>query len=165
MLHEIINKLSNHDLVVGLSKIKFENDKICDVCQIGKQTKTSFKFKNHISSSRLIELSHWSKQNLYFRWKRYFVVVVDDYTRLTWFFATKDEALKSFSKLDRKIQNEKWFMVSKLEMIMVANLKMNYLQKVCDQNKIAHKFSIARTLQTNGVVERKISIRRTFLPC
>ena len=39
----ILEKVSKHDLVKGLPKIKFEKDKICDACQMGKQTKISFK--------------------------------------------------------------------------------------------------------------------------
>lgn len=37
---KLISKLPN--LVVGLPNIKFEKYKICNVCQIGKQSKTSF---------------------------------------------------------------------------------------------------------------------------
>ena len=32
----IFEKVSKHDLVKGLPKIKFEKDKICDACQMGK---------------------------------------------------------------------------------------------------------------------------------
>lgn len=46
---ELLNKLSNQGLIVGLLIMKFENDKVCDACQIAKQTKGSFKSKNHIS--------------------------------------------------------------------------------------------------------------------
>lgn len=47
--------------------------------------------------------------------KRYALVVVDDFTKFSWagLPATKDEALKLFPKLCRKLQNKKGFMVSK----------------------------------------------------
>ena len=41
-----LNRLILNDLVVGLPKLKFEKDKLCDACQKGKQTRTSFKSKN-----------------------------------------------------------------------------------------------------------------------
>lgn len=43
---------------MGLSKIKLEKDKICDACQMGEQTKSSFKSRTHASSIRPLELLH-----------------------------------------------------------------------------------------------------------
>jgi len=47
---EFLNKVASKDLVVGLPKIKFEKDKLCDACQKGKQTRVSFKPKNIFST-------------------------------------------------------------------------------------------------------------------
>src|SRR4051812_34437812 len=47
-----LNKLTKHDLVIGLPKIKFVKDKLCDACQKGKQTKSSFKPKNVVTTTR-----------------------------------------------------------------------------------------------------------------
>ena len=52
----VISKLSRHDLVNGLPKVKFTSDKICEACAKGKQTCSSFKAKNIVSSSRPLEL-------------------------------------------------------------------------------------------------------------
>ena len=38
-----LNRLISKDLVIGLPRLKFEKDKLCDACQKGKQTKVSFK--------------------------------------------------------------------------------------------------------------------------
>ena len=46
---EHLNKWISKDLVVGLPKLKFEKDRLCDACQKGKQTRVSFKSKNIIS--------------------------------------------------------------------------------------------------------------------
>lgn len=54
----LISKLSNKDLVIGLPKIKFEKDRLCDACQMGKQTRTSFSSKNIVSTSRPLQLLH-----------------------------------------------------------------------------------------------------------
>ena len=53
-----INKLSSNDLVIGIPKFKFNKDKICSACQMGKQTKSSFKSKGSIQSDRCLELLH-----------------------------------------------------------------------------------------------------------
>ena len=47
-----LKKVSKYNLVKGLSKIKFEKDKICDACQMGKQTRTSFKSINMLNTTR-----------------------------------------------------------------------------------------------------------------
>lgn len=50
-----LNKLVSKGLVVGLPKLKFEKNKLCDVCQKGKQTKVPFiikkKKRKHISTT------------------------------------------------------------------------------------------------------------------
>ena len=47
-----LNRLASKDLVVTLPKLKFERDRLCEACQKGKQTKSSFKPLNMISLSR-----------------------------------------------------------------------------------------------------------------
>ena len=54
MIH--LNKLISKDLVIGLPKLKFEKDYICEACQKGKQIKNSFKLKNVVLSSKPPEL-------------------------------------------------------------------------------------------------------------
>ena len=44
--------------MIGIPKIKFNKDKICYACQMGKQTKSSFKSKGTIQSERCLELLH-----------------------------------------------------------------------------------------------------------
>ena len=49
--------MSKLDLVKGLPITKFVKDKICDVCQLGKQTKSPFKEKEsyfYFKTSRTI---------------------------------------------------------------------------------------------------------------
>jgi len=48
---EHLNKLISKDLVIGLPKLKFEKDRLCDACQKGKQVKVSFKSKNIVSTT------------------------------------------------------------------------------------------------------------------
>ncbi|KAH0686090.1 hypothetical protein KY284_016643 [Solanum tuberosum] len=44
-------KLSKLELVIELPKLKFEKDHICDACQLGEQTRSSFKVKDTITSA------------------------------------------------------------------------------------------------------------------
>ena len=94
----LISKLSKKDLVRGLPKLKFEKDHICDACQMGKQTRTSFKSKGMVSTSRPLELLHLdlfgpiTPSSL--GGKFYAFVIIDDYSRFTWtlFLRNKDES-------------------------------------------------------------------------
>jgi len=54
----LLNKLVIGDLVRGLPKLKFSNDKVCDACAKGKQTRFSFKAKKGVSTTRPLELLH-----------------------------------------------------------------------------------------------------------
>ena len=40
---EQLNKLISKDLLIGLPKLKFEKNRLCDACQKGKQVRVSFK--------------------------------------------------------------------------------------------------------------------------
>ena len=53
-----LNRLASKELVIGLPKLKFERDRLCEACQKGKQTKSSFEQLSVVSSSRPLELLH-----------------------------------------------------------------------------------------------------------
>ena len=109
----LIDKLSKNDLVVGLPKLKFVKDKVCDACQKGKQIKSSFKSKNVVSTSRPLQLLHMDligPSRIRSHGGNYYVfVIVDDYSRFTWtlFLTHKSDTFQAFTKLARQIQNQK----------------------------------------------------------
>ena len=84
---------------------------------IGKQVKTSFKCKNHISTSKPLQLIHINlfgpSRYASLSGKCYSIVIVDDFSRYTWvlFLVNKDDALDAFKVFCKKIQNEKnvWY--------------------------------------------------------
>ncbi|KAK2979169.1 hypothetical protein RJ640_007469 [Escallonia rubra] len=85
---EHLKDISSKELVRGLPKIKFEKDKVCDACQMGKQKKVSHKLKKMVSTSRPLQLLH---MDLFGPipttspcGKSYCFVIADDYSRYTW---------------------------------------------------------------------------------
>ena len=54
----LISEISQKELVKGLPKISFDNDSTCELCQRGKQTKSSFHSKNVVTTIRSLELLH-----------------------------------------------------------------------------------------------------------
>jgi len=99
-----LNRIASKELVIGLPKLKFERDKLCEACQKGKQTKNTFKPLNVISTSRPLELLHMDlfgpSRTMSLGGNYYGLVIVDDYSRFTWtfFIATKDETYHAFKK-------------------------------------------------------------------
>ncbi|GJS08717.1 retrovirus-related pol polyprotein from transposon TNT 1-94 [Tanacetum coccineum] len=113
-----INDLTKHDLVDGLSKFKYEKDHLCSACERGKSKKVSHPPKVVPSNHSKLELLHMDlcgpMRVASINGKRYFLAIVDDYSRFTWvyFLHTKDETpeiIKNF----------------------IARVQLNYNAKVC----------------------------------
>ena len=83
-----LNKLISKDLVIGLPKLKFKKDHLCEACQKGKQIKHSFKLKNIVSTSNPLELLHMDLfgplRTMSLGGNYYALVAVDDFSRYTW---------------------------------------------------------------------------------
>ena len=158
---DLLNKVVSKDLVVGLPKIRFSKDHLCDACQMGKQTRVSFKSKNVISTSRPLELLHMDlfgpSRTKSLGGNYYGFVIVDDYSRFTWtiFLHSKDEtfpAFKSFAKLSQNKMDSK---IVTIRSDHGGEFQNHLFDKYCDKHGIEHNFSAPRTPQQNGVVERK----------
>ncbi|GJU05394.1 retrovirus-related pol polyprotein from transposon TNT 1-94 [Tanacetum coccineum] len=128
-----INHLARHGLVRGLPKLKFEKDHLCSACAMGKSKKKPHKPKSEDTNQEKLYLLHIDLCGpmcvASINRKKYIFVIVDDFSRFTRvkFLRSKDKALN--------------FIIKFLKMI----------QKV----GISHETSVARSLQQNGVVERR----------
>jgi len=99
-----LNRIASIDLIIGLPKLKFERNKLCKAYQKGKQTKSSFKSINVVSTTRPLELLHMNlfgpSRTKSLGGNYYGLIIVDDYSRFTWtlFITTKDNAYLAFKK-------------------------------------------------------------------
>ena len=100
-----IAKLISIDLVIGLPKFNINFDHVYGACQLGKQTRRSFKSKNIVSTTRTFELLHMDllgpTRTTSLRGMKCALVIVDNFLRYTWvlFLATKYlKYLKSFTR-------------------------------------------------------------------
>ena len=89
--------------------------------------------------------------------KSYAFVIVDDFSRYTWvlFLANKNDVFHKFSKLCKKIQNEKGFTISCIKSDHGREFENVDFESFCDEYGFEHNFSTPRTPQQNGVVEMK----------
>ncbi|GJV50698.1 putative ribonuclease H-like domain-containing protein [Tanacetum coccineum] len=140
-----INHLARHGLVRGLPKLKFEKDHLYSACAMGKSKKKPHKPKSEDTNQEKHYLLH---MDLYgpmrvtsVNVKKYILVIVDDYSRFTWVKCLRTDNGTEF----------------------VNQTLREYYEKV----GISHETYVARSLQQNGVVERRnrtlIKAARTML--
>ncbi|XP_070050647.1 uncharacterized protein [Nicotiana tomentosiformis] len=129
-----IQKLSKHDLVIGLQKLDFSKDHICDTCQLGKQTRSSFKIKNIVYTTKPLQLLHMDlfgpTRTASIGSRKYAFVIVDDFSRFTWFIflSHKDEALRNFEVSVRRFNVKRNTTFPLSEVITEENLKAEPLK-------------------------------------
>ncbi|WRX22573.1 Integrase [Theobroma cacao] len=156
-----ISKLIRKNLVIELPELKFENDHICDACQLGKQVRTSFKTKKIVSTSIPLKLLHIDLfrpiSTTSLGGKSYGFVIVDAYSRYTWvyFLAHKNDALPAIVNHCRKVENEKRLVIVSIRSGHGGEFEGDEFEKFCEEKELDHNFSAPRTPQQNGVVERK----------
>jgi len=104
-----LNKLISKDLVIGLLKLKFEKDHICEACQKGKQIKHSFKLKNVVFILKSLELLHMDlfgpSRTMSLSGNYYALVIVDDFSKFTWtlFLESKSDVFAALKKLAKRL--------------------------------------------------------------
>ncbi|GJY72679.1 putative ribonuclease H-like domain-containing protein [Tanacetum coccineum] len=102
-------------------------------------------------------------------YKKYCLVVTDDYSRFTWvfFLTTKDETSEILKNFIKEIEN---LVDKKVKIIRSDNgteFKNKVMDDFCREKGIKREYSVARTPQQNGVAERRnrtlIEAARTML--
>ena len=100
-------------LVKGFPDLNYHLDALCGACQVGKISKTSFKTKNIVSTSRPLELLHIDLfgpvSTASINGTKSGLVIVDDYSIWTWvkFLRTKGESYDVLSIFRIQVQTEK----------------------------------------------------------
>jgi hypothetical protein len=116
-------KVSKREAVREIPQITKPTNTLCKHCQQGKQTKTRFKSKEY-STTRPLEIVHidlvgpTTTKGL--KGEKYFMLLVDDYTRMTavFFLRNKSEAFENFKVYKEMVENE---MDSKIKCLRYDN--------------------------------------------
>jgi len=134
-----LNRIASKELVIGLPKLKFEKDKVCEACQKGKQTKNSFKQKNFVSIARPHELLHMDLFGPYrtmsIGGNYYGLIIVDNFSRFTWtlFIISKDDAFGVFKRLANIVQNEKNYTIDAIKIDHGGEFQNERFEKFCEK--------------------------------
>jgi transposase InsO family protein len=133
---------------------------LCKHCQQGKQTKTKLKSKEY-STTKPLEIVHTDlvgpTTTKGLKGERYFMLLVDDYTRMTavCFLKNKSEAFENFKIYKEMVENEMDSRIKCLRSDNGGEFTSKEFMDYCSNHGIKRQFSVARTPQQNGVVEIK----------
>jgi hypothetical protein len=91
-----LHKLLKGEHILGLTNVHFEKDKVCSVCQAGKQVGVHHPHKNIMTTDRSLELLHMDLFSpiayISISGSKYCLVIVDDYSRFTWVFFLQEKS-------------------------------------------------------------------------
>jgi hypothetical protein len=156
---DILIRVSKNEAVIEMPHITKPKNTLCKHCQRGKQTNTMFKSKEH-SMTRPLEIVHTElvgpTRTKGLKGEKYFMLLVYDYRRMTavFFLENKSEAFENFKVYKKMVENE---MDSKIKCLISDNggeFTSKEFMDFCSKHGIKRQFSIARTPQHNGVIER-----------
>ena len=97
-----IIRLSKKKAVRDMPEIKRPSNTMCKSCQLGKQTRTSFKAKDELSTRRPLQLVYMDlcgpARTKNPSGESHFMLIIDDFSKMTWvaFLKNKSEALGKF---------------------------------------------------------------------
>ena len=91
-----LTKLIKDKHILGLTNIHFEKDRICSACQAGKQVGAPHPPKSIMTTKQPLELIHMDLFGpvvyLSIRDNKYGLVIIDDYSRFTWYLSCMTSA-------------------------------------------------------------------------
>ncbi|GJS69954.1 putative ribonuclease H-like domain-containing protein [Tanacetum coccineum] len=154
-----INKLVKGNLVRGLPSKTFKLDHSCLACRKGKQHRASCKKIEERTVREPLELLHMdlfgpvSVESV--NRKKYCLVVTDDCSKFSWvfFLAYKDETYDMLHDLIVGLENKLRHKVKTIRCDHGTEFKNHLMNEFCAKKGIKREYSIARTLQQNGVAE------------
>ncbi|GKA24272.1 ribonuclease H-like domain-containing protein [Tanacetum coccineum] len=172
------NKLGHpYDQVVDVlqSDLKFTKDSHvspCDICHKAKQTRKPFPLSDHKTTviGELVHVDLWGPYKVISKdGFRYFMTIVDDYTRAVWIYLikTKDEVYGLFVNFINLIHNQFKCSIKNVRSDNDTEFMNNKMNELFSSLGIVHQTSCAYTPQQNGVVERKhrhlLNVARSLL--
>ena len=129
----------------------------CDICHYSKQKRLPFSSSTHVSNKpfELIHCDLWCPfTTCTFDGFKYFLTIVDDFTRCTWVYLVKQKSDTQFL-LPQFANMVKTQFNATIKTIRSDNGIKFYLKHFFHTNGILHQLSCIDTPQQNAIVKRK----------
>ncbi|KAI5343342.1 hypothetical protein L3X38_011218 [Prunus dulcis] len=155
-----LKQLRDKEMVHGLPQLE-EQSGVCEGCQFGKQHRNAFPKDQAQRASKVLELVHVDlcgpMRNESVARNRYFMLIIDDFTRMTWvyFLRNKSEAFYCFKKFKSMTELQTEHKVQCIRSDRGGEFLSTDFLEFCEANGIQRQLTMAYTPQQNGVVERK----------
>jgi hypothetical protein len=121
---------------------------MCKPCQVGKLTRTQFKSKSSNSTEKPLQLVHMdlcgpSRQEGTGT-ENYFMLIIDDYSRLTWvvFLKEKAEAFEKFKIFKVLIENQTGKRLKAVRSNRGGEFISSDFKELCDKHGIKREYTI-----------------------
>ena len=145
----------------NLCKTIKDSSLFCEACQLAKHKRISFPFRGIRSEIPLYRIHSdiWGPSpSKWLRWSCWFIVFIDDCTRLTWVYTMKNKSeasviISSFIKL---IQNQFGTTLKRFRSDNARDYFNSQVTTFFESIGIVHESSCPYTPEQNGVAERKI---------
>lgn len=154
-------------MVVGLPEIQ-KNDEVCEGCIYGKMHRLPFP-KSAWRARAPLELVHADicgpTRTPSLGNKRYFLLFVDDFTRMTWVYILeqKSEAFTKFMHFKAFVEKQSGYELKCLRIDRGGEFIYKPFMNYCKDEGIQRQLTVRHTPQQNGVAEKKIGRSKKWL--
>ncbi|GKC63079.1 retrovirus-related pol polyprotein from transposon TNT 1-94 [Tanacetum coccineum] len=156
-----VNKLAKDGLARGIPRLNFQKDHLCSGCALGKSMKSSHQPKAEVTNQEKLYLLHMDlcgpMRVASINGKKYILLIVDDYSRITWvrFLRIEYEAPEAIIKCIKNIQGHLNAIVHNVQTDNGTEFVNQTLREFYENVGISHQTFVVRTPQQNGIVERR----------
>lgn len=157
---DALRSLAQHNMVDGLPLVR-NVEKVCDGCLICKQRRSPFPKQSPYRSGSGLELVHADRCGPISpptpAGNRYFLLIVDDKSRLMWgsLLKTKDQAFVAFRKLKVAAELESGLKLKMLRTDRGGEFTSTEFNSFCEDHRIRRQLTAPYSPQQNGLVERR----------
>ncbi|RVW71674.1 Retrovirus-related Pol polyprotein from transposon TNT 1-94 [Vitis vinifera] len=155
-----LKHLHQKGLTQGLPVICDEKN-VCQVCQFGKQSRLSFPVNKAWRASERLQLIHTDvcgpMKTPSLNGNRYFILFIDDKTRMCWvfFMKQKSEVAGVFQSFKALVENQANCSIKVIRSDNGTEYTSDKFDKFCVEAGIVHQLTVTYSPQQNGVSERK----------